>query len=144
MKLSNLQFIEPPIITTTAATPLDSPTTTHGSSRGFKDWDNLDFEQLEKHNSALLKPPPVLGSLKALDDRSYFEGTPILNEIRRNSEKSSSNASEARLSGSRPHLSNQADSNQKRKSSLKNRKITKEEEILNNGKQMPCVRGILN
>ncbi|XP_038117628.1 voltage-dependent T-type calcium channel subunit alpha-1G isoform X4 [Culex quinquefasciatus] len=141
LKLSNLQFIEPPIITTTAATPLDSPTTTHGSSRGFKDWDNLDFEQLEKHNSALLKPPPVLGSLKALDDRSYFEGTPILNEIRRNSEKSSSNACEARLSGSRLHLSNQTDSNQKRKSSLKNRKITKEEEILNNGKQVPCVRG---
>ncbi|XP_052870084.1 voltage-dependent T-type calcium channel subunit alpha-1G [Anopheles cruzii] len=99
LKLYNIQVQEPPIITTTAATPQDSPSGTMGSGASFKDWDQADFERFERENSSLLKPPSVLGSLKALDDRAYFEGTPVLNEMRKRGDKnqSSTASSDSRL-----------------------------------------------
>uniref|UniRef100_A0A182J185 Ion transport domain-containing protein n=1 Tax=Anopheles atroparvus TaxID=41427 RepID=A0A182J185_ANOAO len=97
LKLYNIQVQEPPIITTTAATPQDSPNGTMESGASFKDWDQADFERYERENSTLLKPPSVLGSLKALDDRSFFEGTPVLNEMRKKNDKNHTTASDSRL-----------------------------------------------
>lgn len=42
----------PPIITTTAATPQDSPNTTLEAGTSFKHWDSLDLEALEKVNKS--------------------------------------------------------------------------------------------
>lgn len=52
----------PPIITTTAATPQDSPSMTLEHGARFSDW-----EHNQKKSSALLKPPSVIGSIKALN-----------------------------------------------------------------------------
>lgn len=38
----------PPIITTTAATPQDSPNTTLEAGTSFKHWDSLDLQALEQ------------------------------------------------------------------------------------------------
>ncbi|XP_055525696.1 voltage-dependent T-type calcium channel subunit alpha-1G isoform X2 [Wyeomyia smithii] len=87
LMLCDIQNMEPPIITTTAATPQDSPNSTLNTSASFKDWECTNLDPLERsENASLLKPPPILGSLKALDDRSFFEGTPVFNEIRKKSE----------------------------------------------------------
>lgn len=59
--------MNPPIITTTAATPQDSPITTlaHGSS--FSEWEN----------NYCLKPPSVVGSVKGLNNLLLPEPFPI-------------------------------------------------------------------
>lgn len=44
----------PPIITTTAATPQDSPNTTLEAGTSFKHWDSLDLQALDKVNKKLL------------------------------------------------------------------------------------------
>lgn len=129
---------DPPIITTTAATPQDSPNATLEGGASFKDWENLDFEQLEKSSSSsLLRPPPILGSLKALDDRSYFEGMPVLSEMRRKSDKGSGSQGDSK-SADRMQQSTQDGSRKSettRKPSLKSRKdAPREGEVLNNGK----------
>ncbi|XP_061497751.1 voltage-dependent T-type calcium channel subunit alpha-1G isoform X7 [Anopheles gambiae] len=98
LKLYNIQVQDPPIITTTAATPQDSPSGTMESGTSFKDWDQADFEKYERENSSLLKPPSILGSLKTLDDRSFFEGTPVLNEMRKKHDKNHTTSSDSRLS----------------------------------------------
>ncbi|XP_065095461.1 voltage-dependent T-type calcium channel subunit alpha-1G isoform X3 [Ochlerotatus camptorhynchus] len=147
LKLYNIHVTDPPIITTTSATPQDSPSATLEEGANFKDWENIDFEQLEKStNSTLLKPPPVLGSLKALDDRSYFEGMPVLNEMRRKSEKYTSSYGEFKSSQSDKQQQHSQSvvrkSETTRKSSLKYRKeVSKEDEVLNNGKCVPRVGG---
>ncbi|XP_053680471.1 voltage-dependent T-type calcium channel subunit alpha-1G [Anopheles nili] len=97
LKLYNIQVQDPPIITTTAATPQDSPSGTMESGASFKDWDQADFEKYERENSSLLKPPSILGSLKTLDDRSFFEGTPVLNEMRKKHDKNHTTASDSKL-----------------------------------------------
>uniref|UniRef100_A0A182P976 Ion transport domain-containing protein n=1 Tax=Anopheles epiroticus TaxID=199890 RepID=A0A182P976_9DIPT len=98
LKLYNIQVQDPPIITTTAATPQDSPSGTMESGASFKDWDQADFEKYERENSSLLKPPSILGSLKTLDDRTFFEGTPVLNEMRKKHDKNHTTSSDSRLS----------------------------------------------
>ncbi|XP_053687605.1 voltage-dependent T-type calcium channel subunit alpha-1G [Sabethes cyaneus] len=133
--LSQIQNMEPPIITTTAATPQDSPNSTLNTSASFKDWESTNLEPLERSESAsLLKPPPILGSLKALDDRSFLEGTPVFNEIRKKSENTtplaSKRSNEAQLKQPMPS-----------KGSLKLRNNgMKDDEILNNEKPT-CGRG---
>ncbi|XP_049285506.1 voltage-dependent T-type calcium channel subunit alpha-1G isoform X3 [Anopheles funestus] len=97
LKLYNIQVQDPPIITTTAATPQDSPSGTMESGTSFKDWDQADFEKYERENSSLLKPPSILGSLKTLDDRTFFEGTPVLNEMRKKHDKNHTTSSDSRL-----------------------------------------------
>ncbi|XP_053658326.1 voltage-dependent T-type calcium channel subunit alpha-1G [Anopheles marshallii] len=97
LKLYNIQVQDPPIITTTAATPQDSPNGTMESGTSFKDWDQADFEKYERENSSLLKPPSILGSLKTLDDRTFFEGTPVLNELRKKHDKNHTTSSDSRL-----------------------------------------------
>lgn len=49
-KARNIPFRHhtPPIITTTAATPQDSPNTTLEAGCSFKHWDSLDLQSLEK------------------------------------------------------------------------------------------------
>lgn len=47
---------------TTAATPQDSPSMTLEHGGGFSDWENN-----QRKSSALLKPPSVIGSIKALN-----------------------------------------------------------------------------
>lgn len=42
----------PPIITTTAATPQDSPNTTLEAGTSFKHWDSLDLQALDKVNKS--------------------------------------------------------------------------------------------
>lgn len=75
-KLEKLKIYDPPTITTTAATPQDSPNTTLELGASMKDWELLEMEPLETNqsqHSTLLTPPSVFGSLKALDDRLFFE-----------------------------------------------------------------------
>ena len=75
-KLEKLKIYDPPTITTTAATPQDSPNTTLELGASMKDWELLEMESLEaqqSQHSTLLTPPSVFGSLKALDDRLFFE-----------------------------------------------------------------------
>ncbi|XP_062714387.1 voltage-dependent T-type calcium channel subunit alpha-1G isoform X3 [Aedes albopictus] len=139
LKLYNIQVTDPPIITTTAATPQDSPNATLEGGASFKDWENLDFEQLEKSSSStLLRPPPILGSLKALDDRSYFEGMPVLSsEMRKKSDKGSGPQGEGKPPGDRMQQSSEGSrkTETSRKPSLKYRKdAPREGEVLNNGK----------
>ncbi|XP_058837307.1 voltage-dependent T-type calcium channel subunit alpha-1G isoform X2 [Topomyia yanbarensis] len=141
LMLYNIQHIDAPIITTTAATPQDSPNGTLDTGIDFKHWENLDMQHTEKSESvSLLKPPPVLGSLKALDDRSFLEGTPVFNEIRRKSEKTHNTLSEYRQAVSnRIQLSGSSDTQEKlaipRKCSLKlQNNALKEKEVLNNGR----------
>lgn len=58
----SFKCVTPPIIMTTAATPQDSPSTTLEHGARFSDW-----EKYEKQQSSLLKPPSVVGSIKALN-----------------------------------------------------------------------------
>ncbi|XP_021706158.1 voltage-dependent T-type calcium channel subunit alpha-1G isoform X4 [Aedes aegypti] len=146
LKLYNIQVTDPPIITTTAATPQDSPNATLEGGASFKDWENLDFEQLEKSSSSsLLRPPPILGSLKALDDRTYFEGMPVLSEMRRKSDKGTGSQGDSK-SADRMQQSTQDGSRKSettRKPSLKSRKdAPREGEVLNNGKCVSRSGGI--
>ncbi|XP_055600094.1 voltage-dependent T-type calcium channel subunit alpha-1G isoform X2 [Uranotaenia lowii] len=140
------KMTDPPIITTTAATPQDSPNATLETGITFKDWENIDFEQLEKNsnNTSLLRPPPILGSLKALDDKAYFEGTPVLNEIRRKSEKAAS--TEYRSSSDNKLYKIQTENSPKseallRTNSIKRRKTSSTQEVLNNGKCLTTSKG---
>lgn len=66
VKLSNR---DPPIITTTAATPQDSPNTTlNGGPPVFRQWDSLDTDASEKTDStpSLLRPPSIVDSFRNL------------------------------------------------------------------------------
>ncbi|XP_055634559.1 voltage-dependent T-type calcium channel subunit alpha-1G isoform X4 [Toxorhynchites rutilus septentrionalis] len=147
LKLYNIHITEPPMITTTAATPQDSPSATLEASINSKDWENIDFEHLEKScSSTLLKPPPILGSLKTLDDRMYFEGTPVLNEMIKKSDRSTVIGECKLTSTSKYQRTSSNHSSQKtkigRKPSLKRRKDSfREEEVLNNGKCVAHGRG---
>lgn len=47
-KMRKCRNQDPPIITTTAATPQDSPNTTLEPGSSFKHWDSIDLEKLEK------------------------------------------------------------------------------------------------
>ncbi|XP_037028717.1 voltage-dependent T-type calcium channel subunit alpha-1G isoform X5 [Bradysia coprophila] len=60
---------DPPIITTTAATPQDSPNTTLEPGASFRHWESADLESLGKSDSipSLLKPPSIIGSYKSLN-----------------------------------------------------------------------------
>uniref|UniRef100_A0A1B0DPW7 Uncharacterized protein n=1 Tax=Phlebotomus papatasi TaxID=29031 RepID=A0A1B0DPW7_PHLPP len=73
LKLDCIKLSEPPTITTTAATPQDSPNTTTEMGSSFKPWDDPNFECADKQSSqsipSLLQPPSLLGSLKLLDEK---------------------------------------------------------------------------
>ncbi|GAB0089753.1 Voltage-dependent T-type calcium channel subunit alpha [Sergentomyia squamirostris] len=77
LKLDCIRLNEPPTITTTAATPQDSPNATTDSN-SFKPWDESNFDCTDKQQSSqsipsLLQPPSLLGSLKLLDEKVYPE-----------------------------------------------------------------------
>lgn len=98
---------EPPIITTTAATPQDSPNNTMEVGSSLKDWESVEMDQLEvivsyrqpfglskqitAHLSSQepprihLTPPSVFGSLKALDERIFLERSTGLTNAERSS-----------------------------------------------------------
>ncbi|XP_035773976.1 voltage-dependent T-type calcium channel subunit alpha-1G-like isoform X5 [Anopheles albimanus] len=161
LKLYNIQVQEPPIITTTAATPQDSPNGTMDSGASFKDWDQADFEKYERENSSLLKPPSVLGSLKALDDRAFFEGTPVLNEMRKKIDKNQINTpSDSRLTVVEKQQQRKLEKTNSTESSIGNqrsgrdersfggdsartlrRQCSTEEGVLNNGKLISKGKG---
>lgn len=61
-KAKNIKCFTPPIITTTAATPQDSPSTTLEPGASFSDWEKC------QSIPSLLKPPVVIGSVKALNN----------------------------------------------------------------------------
>ncbi|KAL9871929.1 ca[2+]-channel protein alpha[[1]] subunit T isoform 1-T4 [Glossina fuscipes fuscipes] len=70
---------EPPIITTTAATPQDSPNTTQGSGKSFRDWTSTSEEDMNSENPcspSLLRPPTIFSSQRSLD-----EGIPSIDLI---------------------------------------------------------------
>lgn len=58
----NTKPMTPPIITTTAATPQDSPSTTLAPGASFSEWEKC------QSIPSLLKPPVVIGSVKALNN----------------------------------------------------------------------------
>lgn len=60
-KVKSIKCFTPPIITTTAATPQDSPSTTLEPGASFSDWEKC------QSIPSLLKPPIVIGSIKALN-----------------------------------------------------------------------------
>uniref|UniRef100_A0A1A9VSZ6 Ion transport domain-containing protein n=1 Tax=Glossina austeni TaxID=7395 RepID=A0A1A9VSZ6_GLOAU len=70
---------EPPIITTTAATPQDSPNTTQGSGKSFRDWTSPSEEDVNSESPcspSLLRPPTIFTSQRSLD-----EGIPTIDLI---------------------------------------------------------------
>ncbi|XP_055678127.1 voltage-dependent T-type calcium channel subunit alpha-1G isoform X3 [Lutzomyia longipalpis] len=74
LKLDCIKLSEPPTITTTAATPQDSPNTTTETGSSYKPWDDPNFDCADKQSSqqsipSLLQPPSLLGSLKLLDEK---------------------------------------------------------------------------
>ncbi|XP_023037062.1 uncharacterized protein LOC6652900 isoform X1 [Drosophila willistoni] len=71
-RLSKIRLVrEPPIITTTAATPQDSPSTTLDPSMSFRQWG--DVEPPCSPSPSLLKPPNIFsGGQRTLD-----EGLPV-------------------------------------------------------------------
>uniref|UniRef100_A0A182TIB5 Ion transport domain-containing protein n=1 Tax=Anopheles melas TaxID=34690 RepID=A0A182TIB5_9DIPT len=154
LKLYNIQVQDPPIITTTAATPQDSPSGTMESGTSFKDWDQADFEKYERENSSLLKPPSILGSLKTLDDRSFFEGTPVLNEMRKKHDKNHTTSSDSRLSVVDKQQKKQQEKSLTESASAPkavakdetangglHRQVSTEEGVLNNGKILSQPKG---
>ncbi|XP_035892745.1 voltage-dependent T-type calcium channel subunit alpha-1G isoform X4 [Anopheles stephensi] len=143
LKLYNIQVQDPPIITTTAATPQDSPSGTMESGTSFKDWDQADFEKYERENSSLLKPPSILGSLKTLDDRTFFEGTPVLNEMRKKHDKNHTTSSDSRLAVAEKH---QKKSDKPLTESVSAPKAVGKEETANGGlhRQVSTEEGVLN
>ncbi|CRK92625.1 CLUMA_CG006168, isoform A [Clunio marinus] len=78
---------EPPIITTTAATPQDSPSNTMEVGASLKDWEKIDMDQLEvtEPPKIHLTPPSVFGSLKALDERIFLERSGFMTKAERHS-----------------------------------------------------------
>lgn len=74
--------MNPPIITTTAATPQDSPITTLAHGMNFSDWENN-----------CLKPPSVVGSVKALNNLLLPEPYPTKRKIDNISVRNSGNTS---------------------------------------------------
>uniref|UniRef100_A0A1I8MW89 Ion transport domain-containing protein n=1 Tax=Musca domestica TaxID=7370 RepID=A0A1I8MW89_MUSDO len=69
---------EPPIITTTAATPQDSPNTTMESGTSFRNWGQADDDKVESPGSpSLLRPPTIFSS----GQRSLDEGIPSIDLI---------------------------------------------------------------
>ena len=85
-------------------------------------------------HSTYLRPPSVLGSLKALDDKSYYDATPKINESKSKIDSKSLIDSTSLRSDERASDTSSA---RARKSSLKRKKsVTKDEEdttnILNN------------
>ncbi|XP_075158330.1 ca[2+]-channel protein alpha[[1]] subunit T [Haematobia irritans] len=69
---------EPPIITTTAATPQDSPNTTMETGTSFRNWGQTDDDKVETPGSpSLLRPPTIFsGGQRPLD-----EGIPTIDLI---------------------------------------------------------------
>lgn len=74
--------MNPPIITTTAATPQDSPITTLAHGMSFSEWEN----------NYCLKPPSVVGSVKALNNLLLPEPLPIKRKIENASIRNANNA----------------------------------------------------
>ncbi|XP_052896523.1 voltage-dependent T-type calcium channel subunit alpha-1G [Anopheles moucheti] len=141
LKLYNIQVQDPPIITTTAATPQDSPSGTMESGTSFKDWDQADFEKYERENSSLLKPPSILGSLKTLDDRTFFEGTPVLNELRKKHDKNHTTSSDSRLAVLEKQ---QKKLDKSLAESVSAPKAVGKDETSNGGRQVSTEEGVLN
>lgn len=79
--------MNPPIITTTAATPQDSPITTLEHGVSLSDWDNN--VQHAQSSCSFLKPPSAVGSIKALNNLLLPEPFPC----KKKSESSSRSAS---------------------------------------------------
>ncbi|XP_030381070.1 voltage-dependent T-type calcium channel subunit alpha-1G [Scaptodrosophila lebanonensis] len=74
-RLSKIRLIrEPPIITTTAATPQDSPSTTLEPGMSFRQWG--DAEPPSSPSPSLLKPPNIFTGQRSLD-----EGIPAIDLI---------------------------------------------------------------
>ncbi|XP_034490268.1 voltage-dependent T-type calcium channel subunit alpha-1G [Drosophila innubila] len=75
-RLSKMRLIrDPPLITTTAATPQDSPSTTMDSGMTFRQWG--DLEPPSPPSPSLLKPPNIFtGGQRTLD-----EGIPAIDLI---------------------------------------------------------------
>ncbi|XP_037808576.1 voltage-dependent T-type calcium channel subunit alpha-1G isoform X5 [Lucilia sericata] len=68
---------EPPIITTTAATPQDSPNTTLETGTTFRNWGPPDSDSTESPVSpSLLRPPTIFSAQRSLD-----EGIPSIDLI---------------------------------------------------------------
>lgn len=148
-----LNRMTPPIITTTAATPQDSPKTLE-QGMSFSDWDNTP------KMPSLLRPPSVVGSVKALNNLLCPDQQPqnkrkMENSINRGSAaieietKSSLNNARAEHSDSikaaRPSTGDASEAKTKSKQcSLKKRSSVKKKkeksksesdtEILNNGR----------
>ncbi|XP_073835164.1 ca[2+]-channel protein alpha[[1]] subunit T isoform X6 [Musca autumnalis] len=69
---------EPPIITTTAATPQDSPNTTMESGTSFRNWGQAEDDKVESPGSpSLLRPPTIFSG----GQRSLDEGIPSIDLI---------------------------------------------------------------
>ncbi|KAG5672248.1 hypothetical protein PVAND_002390 [Polypedilum vanderplanki] len=86
---------DPPLITTTAATPQDSPSNTMEMGTSLKDWEHVEIENFEREPPKIhLTPPSVFGSLKALDERIFLERSTFISKIERNSPSSLSSHSD--------------------------------------------------
>lgn len=141
----SFKSMTPPIITTTAATPQDSPSTTLEHGLSICDWDK----------PSLLKPPSIVGSVKALNNLLSPEHHPnkkkLENSVLRSSlpigAESKSTAVHARSDGGKATITETPDakakgkggsSSTKKRTSVKKRrdkgKGESETEVLNNGR----------
>lgn len=135
----------PPIITTTAATPQDSPSATIEHGLSICDWDK----------PCLLKPPSIVGSVKALNHLLTPESHPIKKKLESSvlrstvpiGAESKSTAVHAKIDGSKSSITDPPDAKAKAKASaaaakkrtsVKKRKDKgkneSETEVLNNGR----------
>ena len=57
LKLETLKPYDPPVITTTAATPQDSPNTTLGNDSAFSNWEYAGAELEDTVTNANPSPP---------------------------------------------------------------------------------------
>ncbi|XP_070508041.1 voltage-dependent T-type calcium channel subunit alpha-1G isoform X8 [Chironomus tepperi] len=95
-RLSDGRKVDPPIITTTAATPQDSPSNTMEMGTTMRDWEHVDLDSVERNEPPRihLTPPSVFGSLKALDERIFLERPTYITKSERNSPSSLTSHSE--------------------------------------------------
>lgn len=124
--------MNPPIITTTAATPQDSPIATLAHGMSFSEWEN----------NCCLKPPSVVGSVKALNNLLLPEPYPSKRKMENTSTRNANTSSidlepKASISNIKMERKDSADSrngNQttgtksKTKKSIKKRSSTKRKE----------------
>lgn len=92
-------MLNPPKIMTTAATPQDSPISTMGQGANFSDWENN-----------CLKPPSVMGSVKALNNLLVPEPYPLKRKLDNNNQRATNSPMELEVNTSMSHTKNTRES----------------------------------